>query len=1172
MSPRQLLEKLENLGIIDPKTLAKIRLEIENPEKTIKPKAILSYLVKKNQITEKQAARLLKAGPKQAAAKADEIEVVQPIEKSYDTDDLTNLEEPVTPDNAEPKKEASAAAIDPGATMMDDGLMGSGEDDVVEVQPEMVVSQAFEPAEIGQELLTPSQQPAFGAVEQGGFESGGYPAQTEQKATKSFRGKIDKSDQWSTKWLYIGFGILGTLLIGVPLLFLVVGGQNAEDMFEAANNAYNKNSWPDAAKKFEQFLEKYPDHDDSPAARAKQTHSIIRGTFKTNNWGEVFQQCETLLPPLEEDGEKLSLFRDDLGFMLPTALLDVSQKATKLTELDAMKAELVTINRYKSTMDKPQYISTSARKKPSIAENLGKIENNIKMVNGQIEKETRYGADLTKIKQLGQDNLTAAAFAVYQKLIRNYGDLASRKELRDEMLIISQQESKLVKPAEVEVAVSAEERPSLIQKSVTLATRSGKTIDALKGEIIPFLADGSVYGIDAGEGLIVWRRHVGFVTNIQPQAINDDFLAITNQQDHALMSVEKDTGELEWRVEIGEPFAAPTVSEKNIVVTTNSGKIIQLDSANGEIEKSAQLPRQEERLEGGTIIANTGAMVATRDSYIYQTGYADNLYVISSEDYLCKEVYYLGHAPGSIAIPPLAWQSYIIVCINGGDFCDLLVLQGKNGKNLKPIQMFRIADGPVTTPIQRFGRWMLVNSDNGQLKILELSPNSDSAPVTVFGPGLKVRANQPTFTLTEGSNMWVADRSIARCKVQRNNNGNIDRPLILEPNDTFISPMRMLDDYIFHVRRRNQSGMISASLVDSETLKPVWRADVGGELAGSPTKYGDNIVAVSNQGDMFSIDPAAIQRGYAENPVRASTVVENLKFKNSISLDNDAFVSLGPKGRKDILYANGKTMKSQWNTLASPADNPACLPVVVGKDLIVPSATGFVARVNPVTGQLVGTPFQPEVRPGSTVPWFEPSKLSETTLAVAAGALEDGSNSALYILDAANPSLIKEIAALQSEAPFRSRLVNDGNRIFGVITKDGGDQLAAISKSAPVEIKQLVELDGDLVAGPWLTEAGILVQTDNDELYCFGTDLSPKWSLKLENDQMACDPQSVSSQLMLTLGSGKIMLIDPSSGKLIRDFDLGQPIIHEPYRTAEQMFIAGRDGTVHVIDLSQLSQ
>jgi len=67
MTPRQLLEKLENLGIIDSKVLGKIRAEIEKSDKEVKPKSVLAFLVKKKHITEQQAKILLastKASPK----------------------------------------------------------------------------------------------------------------------------------------------------------------------------------------------------------------------------------------------------------------------------------------------------------------------------------------------------------------------------------------------------------------------------------------------------------------------------------------------------------------------------------------------------------------------------------------------------------------------------------------------------------------------------------------------------------------------------------------------------------------------------------------------------------------------------------------------------------------------------------------------------------------------------------------------------------------------------------------------------------------------------------------------------------------------------------------------------------------------------------------------------
>ena len=1053
---------------------------------------------------------------------------------------------------------------------MDDGLLASDSpDEVVVVQPSVEAPIDHQEPEL-QETM-----PSTGIAEPGGaFDSQQvYADQPAGSKVHSFIGKRNQKDQWNTKWLYIAFGILGTLTIGLVVLYLATSGQTAEDMYEAASTSFNNQSWHDATEKYEAYLERFPTHKDAATARARRIHSIIRGTYGTKNWPEVIQQADTLLPELEEDGEKLEILRDDLAVMLPSSLVEISNKATKLTDLRQMEEEIGVINTYNETVNKPQYVTSSARKIPSVAANFARIENNIKTVVGQIDKEKRYNSDRQKIAQLGEQGETAAAFATYQKLIRNYGDLASRKPIRDLMLEISSKESALVKQAVLEIMPTSDERPSLIQNTIVLGTRTGDAVDSLKGETIPFLADGSVYGIDAGEGIIKWRRHVGFVTDIQPQPIDKDFLCIADEENHELQVISKDTGDIKWRAEITEPFASPTIADKTIVVTTLSGKVIQFNTANGAIEQSAQLPRQEERLGADNIVANTSAMVATRDPYIYQAGYSDNLYVLSAQDYSCQEVYYLGHAPGSISIPPIAWQGYILVCVNGGDHCNLVVLKSKNGREIAPAQLLpRITDGPITTAVARFGRWMLLNSDNGQLKILELSPNSEQTPVSQYGTGLEVESNQPTFTLTEGSNMWVADRAIARCKVKRSGNGSIDRPLILEPNDIFISPMHKLDDHIFHVRRRNLSGMISASLVDATTLKPVWRTDFGGELAGPVLQYGDSLVAISNQGDLFNIDSAAIQAGYADAQTRASSIVENLKFKHLVPVDKETFACLGPAGSKDLLFAKGSTGQTKWTSLAPPADKPSGQPLVMGKDLIVASSAGFVSRVNPASGQLVGTPFQPEVKPASSVPWHEPTKLSDEVFAIAADALEDGSGSALYLLSTADKSLVSQVGSLTIEGSFRSRLVNDGDHIFSVVQKDGSDQLVSITANKTPTVAASAELAGTSVAGPWITDAGVLVQLDNDKLYCFGNDLSKKWSVEIPNDKLAANPRMAGSQLVITFSSGRVVLLDSSSGDKVQEFVIGQPIIHEPLGSGEKTVFAGRDGTVHVVDFTRSAE
>ena len=111
-----------------------------------------------------------------------------------------------------------------------------------------------------------------------------------------------------------------------------------------------------------------------------------------------------------------------------------------------------------------------------------------------------------------------------------------------------------------------------------------------------------------------------------------------------------------------------------------------------------------------------------------------------------------------------------------------------------------------------------------------------------------------------------------------------------------------------------------------------------------------------------------------------------------------------------------------------------------------------------------------------------------------------------------------------------------------------------------------------MVAGPWITDVGLLVQLDNDQVRCYGTDLNGKWAVSVPNDKLACSPTLSGSQVVLTFSSGKVSLINSESGETVREFEIGEPIIHEPLRDGEQTVFAGRDGTVHVVDFSRSTE
>ena len=401
MSPRKLLEKLESLGTIDPKILQKIRQEIDNPDKKVKPKAILNYLVKKQQLTESQAVRLLKSDPSKPAE--DEPAPTAPPPKDYDTSELMGLapeSENVEPTPAPPSKMQTVSDID--ATLMDEGQFTDDEDEVVEVQPIQVPSKIEEIAPIesakAEEFEEVAELKEFGDTFDRPYAEARAP-----KTNVGFEGKVNLKDQWATKWLYIGFGILGFLIIMGAVLFVATMGVKAEDQFEAAVESFKNNAFQDAVAKFDEYIEDNPSHKYVPRAKARRIQCILAGAYTSKNWSETINSANTLLPPLLEDEDtQIDIIRDDLAVMLPRSLFEITENAKKINDLNGMQEVLGTITGYKKIVDNAAFIPSSQRRKPTIASNLSKIDNNLRTIEGKINKEKRVPCFNRNYSTIGQ--------------------------------------------------------------------------------------------------------------------------------------------------------------------------------------------------------------------------------------------------------------------------------------------------------------------------------------------------------------------------------------------------------------------------------------------------------------------------------------------------------------------------------------------------------------------------------------------------------------------------------------------------------------------------------------------------------------------------------------------------------------------------------------------------
>lgn len=1155
MSPLELVDKLEQMGIIEARVLKKLRREVDNPEKNPSIKGVLTYLVKKGHLTKDQAKKLKREAEAPQSVLHDEMEVNQPTEDGVDTDDLTaNVVEAAAIDESDKKekskkKKNKTPEPEPGLEAVEE--VEPEPEAINEIEEVEAVAQAIPDYDDYPETATdPFADPLM--QQEVGSTSGAYQSQV-AKTAHGFKGKIDKTDQWSTKWLYIGFGTLGFLLIATALLYFAVDFVSAEDLFENAMKSYNSGAYSDAIEKFENFIEDFPSHEKAPAAKVRRVQCLLASTYETKNWDETVNRAENQLPPLMDDdtidSTKLNLIRDDLGLMLPKSTWEIAKRAVKQKGVAEMKVELQKARAAKALVDTASYIPGNIRKKASVTKMLENVDEEIARGEALIKKQEDYTAALGEIQAFRSEQKTDAAFQRYNRLVRDYGDLAAVEELQTEMRAVSDQERELVSVPSIEWNMTSSSRQSAINNSVVLASRNGQALTQLKGKVIPVLADGSLYGVDVGDGSVAWRKYVGVATRMQPIELNGQSALAADEQNHDLMLIQLADGQILWRAEIGEPFHPPVFDEQQIVLTTESGKIVSLEPASGKVRNAVQLPKA----------TNTAAAIAERKAVIYQASSYANLYTFSAEDLSCQDVYYLGHAPNSISVPPVTWSSYVIIPVNRAGFCDLKILKpAEEGMGMTPVQTItKVTNGIVTSPLMRFGRWMLIASETGDMKILELNLADETNPVrTLAVDKFENREANQFYMFAEGSQLWIGSRGLARHRMQRAQ-GQIERENIENHNDYFLGPIRKFGDNLVHIRRRVGSAHVSVSAVEPLTLKEIWRTDLSGPLASPPLSMGNSIAAISSQGDLFAVDAEAESKGRTGSPSKSSTVVESLMFDETLDFGGGKFVCTGPAGRPDVLLVDLASNQNKHIRMQSPANKTACRPVKLGDQLLVASTRGQVCRVDPTSGRVVGTPFLTRVRPGESMTWTEPAVVSDELVVI-------GGDLKFYALDASQPRSLKSVSELDVSKPVQSPSVAVGETIFSVIGVPGASQLIAITGGSSLSLGGSIDLPAGYVAGPWVVGDQVLLQLENEQLVSFDSQLNQKWTAGFESEQLAAPPIENGGNIVLTFRSGRMLTLGAGTGEPASQMDLGQPIIHRPLVVGDKVYFAGLDGTLHI--------
>jgi len=1235
MSAEQFLDRVEKTGLLDPSVLAQLRRQVAASGSRATANNVAETLVKNGYLTKVQASKLLsgtddvaedkpstaqKSGqkPKPASSVDDDLGLaplddekaapgLAPVQKEgpgqSEDDDVVMLEDaseagPTEPglaplDEPAPAKPQAASGLQPTDTGGLQPLDAGGGLEPVGGTPGLEPvggtpglepvggtpglepvggTPGLEPAGPADGLQPMGQASGLEPIAGAGLEPldatsgldpvGGAAGSTPMggPAPQMPKAKF-KKNVWDSPLLLVGGGALLLLLIIGIALYFILQRETAAEILAAADEDYRSESYAQAIDKYERYLDKFPDDPNVSMARVRIGTSQLFQRVDAQDKRPALEAANDILPKIENEAAFADA-RGELASILPDIAGGFASQATKAEEEIEKAQELLDLaEEAMKLVDNPSYIPTSLRK--TVETKLNRIGEDMQLAERNINRTKRLAESVDAIRTAANAGKTVEAYEERRKLLREYPELERNERLLEAVLVITERERALVKVVDELIPSSAEDHPAPSEFQVALASRRGEGAGGSEKHVVFFQVRGALYGLQATTGKLLWRRFVGHETLAAPQPISKQagahVIAVDSRHDE-LLRLNDQTGELVWRLPIGEPFSNPVIYGKRVLLASKSGRVLSVDSETGEA-KHAVLP------QGLQVSPGTSKL-----RHLYQVGDHSNLYVLDEESLECKEVYYLGHKPGTIETPPVMVLGHLFVAVNSGeDYCDLHILDvDDNGLKVKPAMKAIRLNGHITVTPLLAGARVVVVTDLGAIHVLEVNPANADKPVQDAVEPLVGSFSTPVtgYAALDRGVLYVGDRQFTKYEIQTSTTKLLSK-WIKNKRDTFVTPPLIMGDTVFHVRRRQNSPSYTASAVHVDDGKLLWEVDLATPAALLTVDLQKNVIhSISAQAELFEatadVFRAKILDQPSSSPIGAARTVA---FNEATPMGNGRWAFTSPDDRKRMVVYDPDSVSAsarlQSRTVKAAGEaNATAGPVYFQGGLLMPLDNGQVVLVDPATGDEKVRPFQPRLEGGTKVQWQRAAVIGSDAKEF---VIADDRRK-LYrvgIKDQPQPHLA-HAAQAELTVDIVSALAAVGDTVYGVVRGSGGDTVVSFA-ATDLSVGREWPLEGRIAWGPEQLGDVVLMASDREGLLCFEAGQKQRWTAALKYGAIAGRPLRQGSDFILTSVDGAVWMASGADGSELQRKDLGEPLYGGAVRFGTRLLLPASDGALYVI-------
>ncbi len=966
---------------------------------------------------------------------------------------------------------------------------------------------------------------------------------------------------WDSPLLLIGGGVLGLILVAFFLLWYQLFRGSAAELLAKGEEDYKAGSYTSAISIYDKFLQSYANDPNVSYVRVRRGMAQLRqASDDGRNPRQGLPAAKTILPQIEAETDEFPKARLELSTLLPDIADGFATQAGEAKDR-AAKEELVALT--KEAMDlvnTPSYLPASLRKDRE--GRIAAILDKLKLAERSIEQDKDLAAALGKIAASEQQGDAAGAYKVRGDLLKLYPILEGNTDLVAAIRKVGDKERDLVKVTGDEVPAETDD-PESAAVRIVLAAREGPQAAETAASIAPMQIESAVYGFDAASGRVLWRRFVGFESQVPPQRLARDELAdvlVTDGRRQELVRIAAATGKLAWRQAVGESTLAPVLGGEHIFVSTSGGKVLQVDPESGAIRATATLP------QGATV----PAAFDSRQTRLIQPGEHSTLFVLSGQTLECIETYYLGHARGSLLVPPVSVLDYLLVPESPADdhtLIHVLTPAGENKRLGTMGQPFRLK-GRVTAPLMVSGKRVAAVTDLGQIAVYEIDPANRQQPVRIIA-GLEATEREPTrfATAIEGNRLWVASKRCSLYEIQSSVQ-NLARRWSRHQDDAFVGSLLPLGGTLVHARRRPGSPAAIVEGCVADGGQPTWTSQVAIPLAGLLSAPGRNAVdVVTRQGRVFSLGSANLSGGVVDAPAFPLAQESSGTIFPEIAVSSDgsqAVWTQAPPGRRAFAFDVAAGSPPIPLISAEIDDQTVAAAEFWGTSAVAPHKSGRVELLSLATGKPVALPFIPALSPSESPAWTRPAVLADGSGFV----IGDGKQMLYRVVLKEQPRANLAAAKEQPfDQPLASNLATAGDTVYGLVKGPTGDVVIAID---PQSLTQSAKwpLSGRAQFGPEAVAGRVYVASEADGIFCMDAGQKLLWQKPLSHGPLAGPPVAVGSgELLLLYQDGTLARISAESGEELAALQLAEPLGRGAAVLDRQVLASTADGVLLVTPL-----